>query len=137
MAFARIALADGSELCVANLHLSAGQARSGHAEEELRLAAERAVEWSDGAPLILGGDVNLRPADTASFDELEDLLGLTGTTGPNALDHLLARGLTAIGPPEPWPPEGREVRAGGRAIRLSDHAPVAARFRTDRAGTAR
>jgi endonuclease/exonuclease/phosphatase family metal-dependent hydrolase len=137
MAFTRIALAGGGELCVANVHLSAGRSRRALAEEELRLAASRAIEWSATAPLILGGDLNLRPAETPVFDELERNFGLDGSTGPNALDHLLARDLTVAEPATTWAPERREIPADGRAVRLSDHAPVAARFQTDRADGAR
>jgi hypothetical protein len=57
-------------------------------------------------------------------------LGLaTPTTGPQAIDHLLARGLEPIAPAAPWPPERREIPAGERALRLSDHAPIEAMFR--------
>src|SRR5215216_6535461 len=49
---------------------------------------------------------------------------LDPTTGPHAIDHLLARGLDIVEPPTAWPEEAREVPAGERAIRLSDHAPV-------------
>jgi hypothetical protein len=51
-----------------------------------------------------------------------------GTTGPGSVDHLLVRGLEIAMPPAPWPPERREVREGGIAIRLSDHTPVEATF---------
>ena len=135
MAFARVALATGDELCVANLHLSAGRARREAAEEELRLAARRATEWAGGTPLIFGGDLNLRPAETALYEELERHFDLSGKTGPKALDHLLARGLAFEEPAAQWAPELREVREGELAIRLSDHAPVSASFR--RAGIAR
>ncbi len=134
MAFTRTA----SGLCVANLH-----ATNDHPElaaEDVLLAARRATEWAGERPLLFGGDLNLRPAETpAVFDELRDRFGLaTPTTAPSAIDHLLGRGLTVVSPPTPWPPERREVRIGGgeagrgeRAIRLSDHTPVVARFEID------
>jgi endonuclease/exonuclease/phosphatase family metal-dependent hydrolase len=124
MAFARTA----SGLCVANLH-----ATNDHPEmaaEDVLLAARTATGWAGDSPLLFGGDLNLRPAETpAVFDELRDRFGLdTPTTAPGAIDHLLGRGLDVLEPPTPWPPEQREVHQGDHAIRLSDHAPVVARF---------
>lgn len=128
LAFTRIALAGGVPVCVANLHASAGAANRAHAESEVALAAERASEWAAGDPLILGGDLNLRPRDSALYDELERRHGLHGTTGPASLDHLLVRGLEPASATREWSPPEREVPANGRAIRLSDHAPVEATF---------
>jgi endonuclease/exonuclease/phosphatase family metal-dependent hydrolase len=128
MAFTRISFAGGDDLCVANLHASAGAALRDLAEEEVLTAAARATDWAGGAPLVLGGDLNLRPRDTAVYETLERDHGLRGPTAPGALDHLLVRGLAIVAAPLAWPPERREVRAGGLAIRLSDHAPVAATF---------
>ncbi|MDX6581917.1 MAG: hypothetical protein QOI10_1101 [Solirubrobacterales bacterium] len=129
MAFTRAVPARlGLELCVANLHASAGPSRRGDAEREVELAAERACEWAGRAPLLLGGDLNLRPSETGLFDRLAERFQLTGATGPESLDHLLSRGLESAAPPAPWPPERRDVPAGDRAIRLSDHAPVEATF---------
>ncbi len=113
-------------VCVANLHASG---RPALAEAEVRLAAERAVAWSGTAPLVLGGDFNLRPARTGLFDELADRHGLRRATAPEAIDHVLARGLEIVAEPAAWPPEAREVEVDGLAVRLSDHPPVAARFR--------
>jgi endonuclease/exonuclease/phosphatase family metal-dependent hydrolase len=127
MAFSRLAC-DRASLCVANLHLSAGRARRPLAEREVLLAAERACDWAAGEPLILGGDLNIRPADSEVFGLLAERNGLTGTTAPDSLDHLLAGGLVADTPPRVWPASDREVDAGGLAIRLSDHAPVEASF---------
>jgi len=117
-------LRDG--VCVANLHASG---RPALAEPEVRLAAERAVAWSGEAPLILGGDFNLRPARTGLFDELADRYGLREATAPEAIDHILARGLEIVEEPAAWPPEARELEVDGLAVRLSDHPLVAARFR--------
>jgi endonuclease/exonuclease/phosphatase family metal-dependent hydrolase len=130
MVFTRVELAAGGALCVSNLHASAGRALAELAAEELLLAAERSLEWSGGAPLVLGGDLNLRPAQTNVYGLLSERFGLTGTTAPDSLDHLLVRGLEAVEPPSAWPPQRREVDAGGLAIRLSDHAPVEAAFTT-------
>jgi endonuclease/exonuclease/phosphatase (EEP) superfamily protein YafD len=114
---------------VANLHASG---RPQLAEVELRAAADRAAGWSGERPLILGGDFNLRPARTTVFDELERRHGLRPATGAEAIDHLLARGLEVVSPPASWPPAAREVEIDGLAVRLSDHAPVAAAFRVAR-----
>jgi endonuclease/exonuclease/phosphatase family metal-dependent hydrolase len=119
-----------SGACVANLHASTGPANRPRAERELLAAAERSVEWASDAPLILGGDLNVRPRDSGVYDELERRFGLRGTTASTSLDHLLSRGLEIVEPPAAWPPERREVIAPDRrAIRLSDHAPVSATFR--------
>ena len=122
MAYIRL----GGGVCVANLHASG---RPPLAEAEVRAAAERAVDWSGDSPLVLGGDFNLRPAATALFDELADRYGLLGATAPEAIDHILARRLEIAAAPAACPPEAREVEVDGLAVRLSDHAPVAARFR--------
>lgn len=118
MAFARL----GNGLCVSNLHASTSPPR---AEEELLLAAAQAVEWAGGRPLVFGGDMNVRPAKSDVFEQLEQRFGLTGITAPDGIDHLLVRNLEVAGPPRAWPPEDRELRQDdGRALRLSDHAPV-------------
>jgi endonuclease/exonuclease/phosphatase family metal-dependent hydrolase len=115
----------GRQLVAANLHASTG----GPADEVLAAAAH-ADRWARGAPLVFGGDLNLRPGRApAAFELLERRHGLRGATGPHAIDHLLVRGLTALEPPRLLPPHDREVgEPGGRAIRLSDHAPVVAAF---------
>lgn len=127
MAFTRIA-AGGAEVCVANLHATAD--RPELATVDVLRAATAAAEWAAGAPLLFGGDLNLRPAtDAAAFGELRDRFGLTGPTAPEAIDHLLVCGLDAVEPPRPWPAERREVSCGGLALCLSDHAPVEGRWR--------
>jgi endonuclease/exonuclease/phosphatase family metal-dependent hydrolase len=130
MAFTRLAGdEDGTQLCVANLH--ATNDRPELAAADVLRAAAAATEWAGDAPLVFGGDLNLRPAeDPAVFDELGDRLGLAAPTGPHAIDHLLVRGLAAVEPPRPWPAERRELPGDGLALRLSDHAPVEARFAT-------
>ena len=120
MAFTRV----GSGLAVANLHAST----HGRAAPEVLRAARVAIEWSAGAPLVFGGDLNLRPARAPEvFDELREL-GFSEPTAPDAIDHLLARGLEPVEPGVALPPERREVIEDGLAIRLSDHAPVEAAF---------
>lgn len=117
----------GSGLCVANLH-----ATNDHPElatEDVLRAAAAAVEWGGNRPLLFGGDLNLRPAESpAAFDELANTFGLRGPTAPNAIDHLLSRGLEIVEAPQRWPVERREVPCDGLALRLSDHAPVEGTF---------
>jgi endonuclease/exonuclease/phosphatase family metal-dependent hydrolase len=118
-----------AEVCVANLHASGNRRR---AEREVRRAAAAATAWASGLPLVLGGDFNLRPRSSSTFDELALQSGLRPPTAPDAIDHLLARGLELIEPPTPWPVEQREVEVqwdnGKRRIRLSDHDPAQATF---------
>jgi endonuclease/exonuclease/phosphatase family metal-dependent hydrolase len=124
MAFTRTA----SGLCVANLHASAH--RPNLAAQDVLRAASAASEWAGEAALLFGGDFNLRPnASPEIFAELRDRFGLAGPTVPTAIDHLLVRGLAIVDPPQAWPAARREVRCGRLALRLSDHAPVAAVFR--------
>jgi endonuclease/exonuclease/phosphatase family metal-dependent hydrolase len=128
MIFVRLRGAAEEEICVANLHASAGIPP--YAEREVRRAAAAAVEWARGAPLVFGGDFNLRPRTSKVFAELERDLGLSGVTDPAAIDHVLSRGFEVVGPVARWPNERRELevssRLGRRRIRLSDHAPLEA-----------
>jgi endonuclease/exonuclease/phosphatase family metal-dependent hydrolase len=114
-------------VCVANLHASTVPRL---AEEELRRAAATAVEWSGDRPLIVGGDFNVRPRRTRLFEDLAERFGLAVATAPDSIDHLLARRLDVVAPPAAWPHEERELPYEGLRLRLSDHAPVAATFRT-------
>jgi endonuclease/exonuclease/phosphatase family metal-dependent hydrolase len=123
MAFTR--LEDGP--CIANLHASKDD---GLAAAELLAAADRAVEWAAGAPLVLGGDFNLRPRQSEAFGELARRHGLSEPAEPDAIDHLLARGLEVVDASRAWPAHRRELDGDGLALRLSDHAPVQAHFRT-------
>ncbi|HEX2416061.1 MAG TPA: endonuclease/exonuclease/phosphatase family protein [Thermoleophilaceae bacterium] len=131
MQWAWLELAEG-RVCAANLHASAGLPE--RASAELVRAAERAVEWSGGQPLVFGGDLNLRPArDPEPFETLRDRFGLAEFTARDAIDHLLVRGLEVVERPRRLAPERRElVESGGLRLRLSDHAPVAAVFRLPR-----
>jgi endonuclease/exonuclease/phosphatase family metal-dependent hydrolase len=121
MALTRLA----SGLCVANLHAQGGEQ---NAEADARRAVSVAADFAGNAPLLFGGDLNLRPASSSLFDELRSQHGLAGPTAPHAIDHLLTRGVDTIEPPREGLPEAREVEEDGLAIRLSDHAPVAAAF---------
>lgn len=129
MAFTRLV----PGLCVANLHASEGRRA---AEQDVEMAARVAVTWAGDAPLIFGGDLNLRPDSSAAlFGELAARFDLREPTGPNAIDHVLARGLDRLEAPRQWEPARRDVpdptHRGGSAplpVRLSDHAPVEAAF---------
>jgi endonuclease/exonuclease/phosphatase family metal-dependent hydrolase len=125
MAFTRTAAGP----CVANLH--ATNDRPTMASEDVLRAAEAATAWAGEAPLLFGGDLNLRPGeDPEAFEQLRERFGLGGPSEPDSIDHLLARGLEPLEPPRRWPPERREVAEHGLRLRLSDHAPVAACFAT-------
>ncbi len=129
MAFSRLR----SGICVANLHASQAPAA---AERELHAAAANAVRWAGADPLILGGDLNLRPATSPlAFTTLSAEYGFSEPGERDSIDHLLARGLEPVEPPAGWAVEDRELpdptaAPGDRAlaVRLSDHAPVAAAF---------
>jgi endonuclease/exonuclease/phosphatase family metal-dependent hydrolase len=113
-------------LCVANLHASE---RSEQAAREVWAAALAASRFARGSPLVFGGDLNLRSdRSPAVFDRLEQQLGLAPRSGPGRVDHLLARGLRLLEPPQPWPVERREIPepagTGGHRLRLSDHDPL-------------
>jgi endonuclease/exonuclease/phosphatase family metal-dependent hydrolase len=128
--WARLARDDGTTLCVANAHCTAVGDHSRSAREVLWLA-DRCVEWDSRSPLVMGGDFNLRPREHPwAFDELRDRFGLAPPTADDAVDHVLARGLEVDAAPRRLAPAEREVaRADGALVRLSDHAPVAARFK--------
>ena len=128
MQWARLETAAGERLCVANLHASAGLPEK--AAREVLAAAEAALEWSGPDPLVFGGDLNLRPrADPGPFETLRERLGLGEPTAPDAIDHLLARGLAVAERPQRLAAERRELpEPDGRRIRLSDHRPVSAAF---------
>ena len=131
MHWTRLALPEG-RVCVANLHASAGLPE--RAEAEVVRAAEHAIAWSEEDPLVFGGDLNLRPArNPEPFDELRERMQLTAPTAPDAIDHLLVRGLDVSERPRRLAAERRELTdADGFRIRLSDHAPVSGSFALSR-----
>ena len=70
MHWARLELPEG-QVCAANLHASAGLPE--RAATEVVRAAEHAIAWSDGDPLVFGGDLNLRPRrNPEPFEELRE-----------------------------------------------------------------
>jgi endonuclease/exonuclease/phosphatase family metal-dependent hydrolase len=111
---------------VANLH--ATNDRPFQAEAELRLAAETAVGWARDRPLILGGDLNVRPDESSIYEELHDRFGFSLPAARGSIDHLLLRNGEVLDGPRAWPARERELPAGARALRLSDHTPVEAVF---------
>ena len=125
-------------LCVANVHLSTGPRTQ--TERELNRAAAAAVAWTAGEPLLLGGDFNVRPWSSTVYGDLKRRFGLEMATAPDAIDHLLVRGLRIVERPRPWVPAQRELQVqsavGTRQLRLSDHAPVEATFVLDAARVA-
>jgi endonuclease/exonuclease/phosphatase family metal-dependent hydrolase len=125
---ARLELPGEEPLWAANLHASAG--RPTQAAGEVLTAATAAVGWSADAPLVFGGDLNLRPAaDPEPFVLLRERFGLREPTAPDAIDHVLARGLEIVERPRRLAPERRELtEPDGRRLRLSDHRPIAAEF---------
>jgi endonuclease/exonuclease/phosphatase family metal-dependent hydrolase len=118
-----------SGVCIANLHATNGVPDL--AVEDVLRAADAATEFAGDAPLLFGGDLNLRPGlNPEAFERLAERFGLGEPTGPQAIDHLLGRGLSAVEPVRAWPPERRELSEAGLALRISDHAPIEAGFET-------
>ena len=128
MVWARVRLPAGETVCFANLHASAGLPEK--ATGEVLAAAASAVEWSGDDPLVFGGDLNLRPGrNPLAFTQLRERHRLGDPTGPNAIDHVLARDLEVVERPRrsrprsassrnrrPAPPAVRP-RAGHRDLR--------------------
>jgi endonuclease/exonuclease/phosphatase family metal-dependent hydrolase len=115
-------------LCVANLHASVW--RTGQTGADVLAAAEAAVAWSAGAPLVFGGDLNMFPRRAPKrFAELRDRFGLREPTGPEAIDHVLGSGLQIAEPGTALGPELRElIEPDGLRLRLSDHRLIVAAF---------
>jgi endonuclease/exonuclease/phosphatase family metal-dependent hydrolase len=111
-----VRLRDGTR--VVNFHASTRPAR---AEEELAQLWRRALAWAGPAPLLLGGDLNLR-APRAPKDE-----GATAHVAGHDVDHLFARGLRCVYPDPAVPPrllDRKTELAGYGRIALSDHEPL-------------
>jgi endonuclease/exonuclease/phosphatase family metal-dependent hydrolase len=96
-----VRLADGT--WAVNLH--ATTRNEPRARSECEAAAAAALEWAGGAPLVLGGDMNLRRPPA--------LPGLRHVAG-HYVDHIFSAGLWPTGPGTVLEHEP-----------LSDHAPVA------------
>jgi endonuclease/exonuclease/phosphatase family metal-dependent hydrolase len=102
---------------VVNLHASA------HSPRRAQRDLDRAIDaWAGASPLVLGGDLNLRPQrQPEPFARLREL-GFGDPTAPNAFDHVLARGLRTAAAPRRLEPRVRD------GLTLSDHRPVSAAF---------
>jgi endonuclease/exonuclease/phosphatase family metal-dependent hydrolase len=91
----------GSGLWVANLHAQVRPELL--ARSDTARAAATALAWAGDAPLVLGGDFNLRDPAAAGLRD----------AGGNWVDHVLVRGMQ--------PQRARELPDRGG---LSDHKPV-------------
>ncbi|HEX8074977.1 MAG TPA: endonuclease/exonuclease/phosphatase family protein [Thermoleophilaceae bacterium] len=131
MLFASLDGPGGRRLAVANLHGATGHGPE--ASGQVIAAAERALDWAGGVPLVFGGDLNLRPRRAPeTYEHLERRLGLSAPADRHALDHLLTNGLRPLQAPRALPDGAREVPDGrGRVIRLSDHPLVAGGFEVE------
>ena len=99
---------EGAAVWVANLHAG------GPMRDAVR-AAESVLVWSGDAPVVLGGDFNIRGLQLDGFEH----------AGGYEVDHVFIRGLV---------PRGEaEVLDRGR---LSDHAPVRVLLTTSRSTSA-
>jgi endonuclease/exonuclease/phosphatase family metal-dependent hydrolase len=103
-----VRLGDGT--CIANLH---GSTRVPLAEDELARLWRSALEWAGGAPLLLGGDLNLR-TPTAPDPAIVHL-------AQRDVDHLFARGFVLAGGAELL---NRDVALSQGSVELSDHLPL-------------
>jgi endonuclease/exonuclease/phosphatase family metal-dependent hydrolase len=103
-----VRLADGT--CIANLH---GSTRVTLAEDELTRLWRSALEWAGEAPLILGGDLNLRAPTLA------DPAGVH--LAQRDVDHLFAHGFVPAGEAELL---DRHVVLAQGSVELSDHLPL-------------
>ncbi|MBV9534552.1 MAG: endonuclease/exonuclease/phosphatase family protein [Solirubrobacterales bacterium] len=95
-------VAAGQPLWVGNLHATV------HDDAGARRDCERArvalLRWAAGAPVLLGGDFNVRDLELAGLDH----------AGGHDVDHFFVSGLEPLGAPQ-------TLQRGA----LSDHAPVA------------
>lgn len=103
------AIADDRGRWFANLHATVHD--DAQARREIEVARSTTVRWSAGAPLVLGGDFNVRDPSVPGFAH----------AAGHGVDHLFAAGgLLPAGP--------RELLDRGD---LSDHVPVRVTLVTD------
>ena len=102
-------------VCLANYHASS---RVQLAEAELDALCEQALRWAAGAPLIIGGDLNLR-APRAPGHGLAHICA-------RDVDHIFARRFRARAPCRRLE---RDAQLGPRHVALSDHVPLLAELR--------
>jgi endonuclease/exonuclease/phosphatase family metal-dependent hydrolase len=101
-----VRLGDGT--WVANVHAQVHSEE--RAQADIAAAAACATAWAHGAPVALGGDLNVRGPRADGFVH----------AGGRGVDHVLARGLAAAGPTRVLERDG-----------LSDHAPLAVELRRE------
>jgi endonuclease/exonuclease/phosphatase family metal-dependent hydrolase len=94
---------------IVNFHATVHHAE--RAREDIALARTIALAWAGDAPLVLGGDFNVREPDAPGFQH----------AAGHDVDHVFSRGLQAAAP-------GRPLAHGV----LSDHAPVLATLMAER-----
>jgi endonuclease/exonuclease/phosphatase family metal-dependent hydrolase len=99
-----VALAGDGGRWVANLHAQVHSAQ--RAQADIERAGRALLAWAGDAPALLGGDFNVRAPHAPGFVPL----------GGHGVDHVLGRGVRALGAPE----------CPDRA-NLSDHAAVIVR----------
>jgi endonuclease/exonuclease/phosphatase family metal-dependent hydrolase len=99
----------GGGMCVVNFH---GSVRVPLAEAELERLWAEALGWAGSAPLIVGGDLNLRRPSAPD--------GVVQVARRD-VDHLFARGLEAVADPVVL---DRHVALPGGVVELSDHPPL-------------
>jgi len=96
--------------CLVNYH---GSAIPPLATEELMRIWELALPWAGDAPLVVGGDLNLRapraPSPTIAHVATRDV------------DHVFVRGLVAVAPTQV---PARSISLQGVTLELSDHPPL-------------
>lgn len=101
------------------------------ADVEAARAARAAAEAAGMLPIVLGGDLNVRPGHASLAAMAAE--GLALVPGTDRIDHLVVRGAEPAAPARVWAPEERDIvvpwRRGTRSIRVSDHAPVEAVLR--------
>jgi len=102
-------------VCLVNFHASADPQLAARELERLSLEA---LVWAGDAPLILGGDLNLRSPGT--------IAGKLVHVGQRDVDHLFVRGLAPTAQAQLL---DRDVTIAGRKVELSDHVPLAVGLR--------
>ncbi|MEA2314365.1 MAG: hypothetical protein QOI03_1057 [Solirubrobacteraceae bacterium] len=101
-------LRDGT--CVVNFH---GSARVALAEAELERLWQRALAWAANAPLIVGGDLNLRSPRAPDSDVVH--------VASRDVDHIFVRGLEPTAPADLL---DRSTVVDESRVELSDHVPI-------------
>jgi endonuclease/exonuclease/phosphatase family metal-dependent hydrolase len=95
----------------ANLHAQAHSAA--RAQADIAAAVAAVLGWAGSSPFVLGGDLNVAAPHTPELV----------AAGSHGVDHVLARGLQAVG-------TARVLERGA----LSDHAPIVVELRADVVG---